>query len=54
MGVSRQAVLRPVAETVERFHEVWEHEKEDLPVSARAAGAISRQLMIVPAAARLG
>ena len=51
MGVSRGAVLRPVAETVERFHEVWEREKEHLPVSARVAKAISRQLTIVPAAA---
>lgn len=53
MGVSREAVLRPVAETVERFHEVWEREKEHLPVSARVAAAISRQLTIVPVAARL-
>lgn len=53
MGVSRGAVLRAVVETVERFHEVWEREKEHLPVSARVATAISRQLTIVPAAARL-
>ena len=54
MGVSRGVVLRPLAETVERFHEVWEREKEHLPVSARVAAAISRQLTIVPAAAYLG
>ena len=53
MGVSREAVLRPVAETVERFHEVWEHEREHLPVSARVAAAIRNQLTTVPAAARL-
>ena len=53
MGVSRNAVLRPVAETVERFHEVWEREKDHLPLSQRVAAAISRQLTIVPAAARL-
>ncbi len=52
MGVSREAVLRPVAETVERFHEVWGREKAHLPVSASVAAAISRQLTIVPAAAR--
>ena len=52
MGVGREAVLRPVAETVERFHEVWGREKAHLPVSASVAAAISRQLPIVPAAAR--
>ena len=49
MGVSREAVLRPVAETIERFHGVWETEKNHLPVSPRVVAAIGRQLKVVPA-----
>ena len=49
MGVDSSALLGPVAETVERFRDVWLTEAPNLPVSKRVREVISGQLAKVPA-----
>ena len=49
MGVDSSALLGPVAETVERFRDVWLTEAPNLPVSRRVREVINGQLATVPA-----
>lgn len=49
MGVESNALLHPLAETVERFRDVWPTEARHLPVSHQVARAIDRQLTTIPA-----
>ena len=53
MDVSREAVLGPVVETIDRFRQVWASEARHLPVSGSVAAGINRQLACVPAVARM-
>ena len=49
MGVDSSDLLRPVAETVERFRDVWLTEVPHLPISERVREVIDRQLATIPA-----
>ena len=48
-GVGGEAIVRPVAETIGRFREVWTDEASHLPISSRVADAVDGQLATVPA-----
>ena len=48
VGVHRAGLLRPVKETIDRFQDVWQIEKNHLPISKRVATSIDSQLELVP------
>ncbi len=49
-GLSERLVLRTARDTVTRFHEHWQAEKENLPLTADAINAIEAHVRTVPIA----
>ena len=52
-GLPERLVLNTAKDTINRFFEIWDTEKQNLPLSKRVIEAIQRQTQIVPIAKEL-